>query len=352
MTGSLRGLTAAALLSAGCAGHIVRPSMDPREIHQVTTADGWRLDLRRYPSDGPPVLLVHGMSANHYNWDFRPEISLADYLQSHGFDVWVPELRGDQGALPPAGVAHPRRYTFDDHANLDVPAIVRGVLDATGAETVQWVGHSMGGMLLYTQLTRAPEQIRAGVAICSPGTFEHPIPIHDLARSARWMVTNRSRIPSRAIGKLIAPFGKVNVLVPQVANPALMDGAMLRGLSAYTLEDVPGPVAHQAMGWLTSGAFTRVDGSQWLEPRSTPLLLMGAARDGVVSEADVAATCARYPNCEYLRLGREQGFSDDYGHVDPVLGRTARDEVYPHVLEFLQRTAAPSSGSTGTEREQ
>ncbi len=322
--------------------------MDPRELLQVTTEDGWRLDLRHYPAAGPPVLLVHGMSANHYNWDFRPEVSLADYLQSNGFDVWVPELRGDRGALAPADLKFPKRYTFDDHATKDIPAIVQGVLDATGAESLQWVGHSMGGMLLYTQLTRAPEQIRAGVAICSPGTFEHPIPVHDLARGSGWLVHPNSHIPSRAIGKLIAPFGKVNVLVPQIANPALMDGPLLRGMAAYTLEDIPGGVARQAVSWLKARAFTRLDGTSWVEPRETPMLLFGAADDGVVSEADVAATCDRYPNCEYVRLGRAQGFAGDYGHVDPVVGRTARDEVYPHVLEFLQRTA-PSANNAAND---
>src|SRR5678809_1070609 len=97
------------LLATGCAKHL-EPSMVPGEVLTYSTADGWSADLRHYPAEGPPVVLVHGMGANHYNWDFREEVSLAFYLQQHGWDVWVPELRGDPGSRAPSKKAA-RNYT-------------------------------------------------------------------------------------------------------------------------------------------------------------------------------------------------------------------------------------------------
>ncbi|MFC1546451.1 alpha/beta fold hydrolase [bacterium] len=40
-------------------------------------------------------------------------------------------------------------FTIDDVIHEDIPAVISAVLDITGQEQVQWVGHSMGGMIIY-----------------------------------------------------------------------------------------------------------------------------------------------------------------------------------------------------------
>jgi hypothetical protein len=42
-----------------------------------------------------------------------------------------------------------------------------------------------------------------------------------------------------------------------------------------------------------------------------------------------------FPDCTYRLLAVSEGFSVDYGHIDPVVGLTAREEVYPLVTGFL-----------------
>lgn len=34
---------------------------------------------------------------------------------------------------------------------------------------------------------------------------------------------------------------------------------------------------------------------------------------------------------------RDEGFDSDYGHIDLVLGKDARREIYPHVSAWLER---------------
>ncbi len=123
-----------ALALAGCVKP-APPAMTPDTIVTYATSDGWEMDLRRYPGPegAPPVLLVHGMGANHYNWDYAPEISLAHHLQAAGWDVWIPALRGDPGSVPPEKRAD-QAFTFDDYARLDLPAAVDRVLEITGRE--------------------------------------------------------------------------------------------------------------------------------------------------------------------------------------------------------------------------
>ena len=120
----------------------VPPSMAPDEVHTYSTDDGWVGALRHHPGDGPPVLLVHGMSANHYNWDYAPDVSPVDELVAAGFDVWVPELRGDPGSIGPSKRAH-KEFDFDHHAEHDLPAAVDQLNFARKASDVSFYEQSV-----------------------------------------------------------------------------------------------------------------------------------------------------------------------------------------------------------------
>lgn len=319
------------------------PTLVPDEVVDVVTRDGWTEHLRRYRADGPPVLLVHGMAANHYNWDFRPEVSLAHALQARGYDVWIADLRGDPGTEAP-GRREARRIDFDRYATGDVPALVHAVLDRTGADQLYWVGHSLGGMLLYAWLAQEPSTVAGGVTICSPSTFVAYEPSKTVKQWS-WVARGKGVVPTRVLAELAAPLGKSNPFWDRLSNPDNLDWDVALGLSRVALSDLPRPLATQALGWVEADALLRRDGSPWIAPVGVPLLVLGAAGDHVVAEPDVAATCATYPDCTYHRLGLEDGFSADYGHIDAVLGKAARAEVYPLVLDWLDGRRA----GTGAE---
>lgn len=335
----------AALLMAGCI-RPAPPNMAPAEIPTVRTADGWLLPLRRYPADGPPVLLVHGMGANHYNWDYRPEVSLAHALQQAGFDVWVPELRGDPGAIPPAPDAA-KDFAFSDHARQDLPVIVDAVLATTGADRLSWVGHSMGGMLLYTALGAYPEKIQSGVAICSPIQFSRGLPSHRTFEGMGWAMEGRGKVPARALAGMTRPLGRSNPMYARVANKDNLDWAVTKGLAAHALVDLPKPLLREGIHWLQTGRLEDLAGQPYVAPADVPMLVMGAPADRIVAEPDVAAACQVYADCTYVELSTDHGFSVDYGHVDPVLGRSAATEVYPRIVSFLAQHRAQPSDADG-----
>jgi predicted alpha/beta hydrolase len=107
-------------------------------VHFVTTADGWRLALSHYPPPGAlhtrlPVLLCHGLGANRFSFDLGRDPSLALYLASAGFEVWVLELRG-HGRSDRPGWFSSRRFgwSFDDYLYGDFPAAIEKVQELTG----------------------------------------------------------------------------------------------------------------------------------------------------------------------------------------------------------------------------
>jgi pimeloyl-ACP methyl ester carboxylesterase len=321
------------LLALYACAKIPPPDMTPETLLRVPTADGWQVAVRHYPGAGPPVLLVHGMGVNTYNWDYAEEVSFAAWLRTRGWDVWVPALRGDPDSVAPSRAA--RDYSFDDHAVLDLPPIVDAVLEATGASRLSWVGHSMGGLLLYTALAQYPEKIGAGVAICSPGAFFDLGPLHRAVRDNGWAVRGRGRLPVTTGWFLTGWLGRASPVATILGNTENMAWPISRGVAGKGLVNVPNAMARQVVGWLTGGVFTRVDGTPWIRDADVPLLVLGAKDDRIAPWPWVKAACDQYSRCEWRLLGKDAGYGVDYGHVDPVVGISAPTEVYPVLEGFL-----------------
>lgn len=108
--------------------------MAPFNAHRFRSADG-RLDLhaRLYPGDGPPLLLMHGLTRN--SADFDP---LVEHLSGR-YRLIVPDQRG-------RGLSDwdpdPVNYRPDIYA-----ADMFALLDGLGIERAGLVGTSMGGLV-------------------------------------------------------------------------------------------------------------------------------------------------------------------------------------------------------------
>ena len=325
-------------MTTGCAK--LPPNFEPTEALTYRTADGWEIALRHYPGDGDPVLLVHGMAANHYNWDYRKELSLAAVLQAQGWDVWVPDMRGDPSSVAPDKKSK-RTFSFDDYATKDLPAAVDAVLAHTGEDGLYWVGHSMGGILLYTALSTFPEKIHAGVAISSPARLEVQNPIHHAARRTGWLLAGNGVLPSRLIAVSSMWMGRTNPMLGLITHKDNVDIKIIRGMAGTTIVDLPFAVGRQVRQWLLAEEIVSVEGASWVKPDTTPLLVMAGGADRIVPPENVLAACDIFPNCESVLLDPTAGFSTAYGHIDPVLSPNAPKEVYPLVTAFLddQRAA-------------
>lgn len=107
-------------------------------IDQVNTDDGATIVYERTGS-GDPVVLVHGITEQRRTWD--PVISLL--ADSH--EVISLDLRG-----------HGESSDADDYSLQAMAGDVAAVIAATGLDTPDLIGHSLGGIVVTTAAAAYP----------------------------------------------------------------------------------------------------------------------------------------------------------------------------------------------------
>ena len=312
------------------------------ELLFAVTEDGWRLALgRRRPRGAArslPVLLVHGVAANRASLDFGLErYSLSAYLAAAGFDCYALDLRG-HGASRRVRRGAKRGFTFDDHLSLDVPAALDRVRSASGQERVLWVGHSQGGLLGMAACARYGERVAALCALGSPAFFPRRATLSPLLLA---LVVLAGRA-NRFLARMLAPFsGYYHPRVSEIAvNPRNVEGYVYRRMLATVVENVSSGVLRQLAGWAARDAFASADGAvdyrALLGRCRQPALFVAAEKDRIAPpEAAEKAAAAWGGAAEVLRLGVAGRTSGDYGHADLLFGRSAPEEVFVRVREFL-----------------
>lgn len=289
---------------------------DDVRVQPVRTADGLDLAVHRVGSpDGMPVVCVHGTFSNHTYWVGTRGSGFARALAARGFEAWVVDLRG-HGRSPRPG----RRdaWDFEDWARHDVAATLESALEharGAGHRGVFAVGHSAGGAALLMALC-ADAHLRAGVhGLVTAGT---PLP---WVQGFRGMGARAIRAASTLLGRF---------------------PARLLGLGPE--DELPG-VMRQWMGWNLRGRLVGRDGTDYgsrLALIEQPYLGLAGADDRMFAPPHACrALHDRLGSVDrsLVVCGRAQGFGTDYGHPDLIASRAARDEVWPVVLDWIERRA-------------
>ena len=74
---------------------------------------------------------------------------------------------------------------------------------------------------------------------------------------------------------------------------------------------------------------------------NVPVLVMGGEVDNFVPEKALRDSYARFSSKDksIVVFSKADGYSTDYGHCDLVLGKNSKKEVYPVVLQWLDKRA-------------
>lgn len=264
---------------------------------------------------GMPVVLLHGSFSNRRFWYSPKGIGLGPYLARAGFDVWIAEMRGH-------GLS-PRNENYRDnhvaqYVRYDLPAIADFIIEQTG-QAVHWIGHSLGGVILAAAL--------------GGGYLDE-----SRARSAALFGSQVSRIywplklpPVEWGGRLLLR-----------AFPYLSGRRLKRGP-----EDEPTGLALETLRWLRLfGRFGDAERDWWagLAQVRIPVLGVAAAadhQDPAWACRKLLEQCSAAPT-QFLLLGKDTGFTSDFGHVEMLVSKDAQREVWPLAEYWLLNLQLPA----------
>ena len=340
------------------------PPPPQRQTEQIfaDTTDGWMLAIRHYKPTHPkpgalPVILCHGFGVNGMFWTLEEHSDFADYLRNKGYDVWVPDLRGmgqsrrkpDFGRFVGVQLKDVPKVAIDDwtvdhYGLVDAPAIIAKVKKLTGAPKVCWVGHSMGGMVMYAYLIRgknAQDNVQTFVAVSSPVFMFQPADklLQDMKENVNLLkfvsVRGFSHEYATLAGLGVTPF---DTLYYNRQNVGLLT---VQRMYAYCMEDLPYGVSVQLNHMVTTGHFMsfdeKFDYSAKLGEIKIPMYFIGAKLDNMCP-AGLAYRAHQSVGSKqkgFIHFSRANAYSSDYGHCDLIWGNQASAEVFPKVLAWL-----------------
>jgi len=329
--------------------------------------DGFQCNLVHWYDTGisptrGPIMLVHGLAVRGNVFNAPNETNLIHMLLDHGYDVWLNNWRASIDL-------DFNEYDLDQAAVYDHPAAVRRVVEETGSSQIKAVIHCQGSTSFMISLMNGlvPE-VRA---VVSNAVSLHPV-------VPRWSVL------------------KLNVLLP-ILKPVLthLDAQWARtapGIVPRTLNGMAQLVHREPdtpVGRLTSFMFGSGFPAMWLLENLSPetkawmqdefgkvpmtfythiaksvragqLVRMGRVEGLPERYADFQPkTDARFSlfagrrNRTFLWQSQQQTFDfldrfrpgyhslhvlDDYSHLDVFMGKNAHRDVFPMMIQELDRT--------------
>lgn len=371
------------LAAPGCA--VMRTQSGNRDLRPcdegfAPTDDGWLLGARRYRPAAPdpdklPVILCHGLGLNGTFWTITDN-HLPSMLCERGYEVFVFDMRGSgashrlgaigsfnhqvlrQTPIPEIGN---RKWTMDDQTWHDVPAMLAYVERETGSRRVNWVGHSLGGMLMYPYLEMSPERDRIANFVgmgCSATLVNTPQT--KMLRASYGLrnlmfVLSTSRIARPMTYGRIPGLGAIDQLYYTEAN---VDKRTVDRFYGYTLEDPGAGALKQLAAYLRFGHLVSADGgtdyAERLPEIKAPTLLIAGEGDIMDDMPSMERTFALIGSRDktMLRFGKREGHLDDYGHCDLVWSRNAPFELFPPLIDWLDSRQARRSGTPQAEADE
>lgn len=127
----------------------------------VSVGNGVEISLETQGDGAVDVLFVHGWMVSGAVWT-----SALSRIDTRGLRVLVPDQRGSGESSKPAANYALAQYVDD----------LVALLDARSSRRCIVVGHSMGGQLALALAAKAPERVRAVLAICPVPPAGLPLP--------------------------------------------------------------------------------------------------------------------------------------------------------------------------------
>jgi pimeloyl-ACP methyl ester carboxylesterase len=337
-----------------------RRDLPRAEVHPVPTSDGTEVRLTRYKmgTKGPIVLAPgYGNAARAFAVDTVPK-NWVTYLGEHGYDVWLLDYRASPD-LPSSWT----QFTVDDIATRDWPAAIDMVRAQTGADSVQAMGHCVGGLSLFMAIGAGLQGLRSATFSALAG---HPIPTPgNQLRAAIRLATVFKALGIKGLNTdydpRALPDRAVELLMRTLPFRHIYDSPVARRIyfvygDVYRFENINEPTMDQAVpAFFGNGNITFFEHISLMIRASAARDAQG--RDVYLSNLDAYRMPIAFLTGENNRMFVPKGLQrtydtlrrandpglyshhvfKDYAHLDLWLGTNAERDTFPTALAELER---------------
>ncbi len=339
--------------------------------YTVNTQDGLTLKIQRFlrsPSPNP-VVLLHGLTTSTDMFIMPEHENIVQYLLDHGYtDVWSIDWRGSSRH---AYNLEPHSFSMDEPALFDVLPSLDLIHKETKAN-LHVVSHCLGGLAAMMGLAAQPKPYISSLIVNSVGL---------MPRTSLW-----SRIKLRFAPFLVEKLLRYPYVSPRMPYfPGLAQGKWLRYALAISHRECQHPACHmisfmwgsgkpaayqhENMARITHERIHDLFGGTSLnyhrhiqvmvakgravsvkaltgapadyfeaylqQTNRPPLLLVSGSENHIFPGAnrvlfDAIKSRDKVSHVEYLEI-------KSYGHQDIFMGKNAAQDVFPHLLGFLNR---------------
>lgn len=377
---------------------IIRHNGYPCEEHKTVTKDGYILSLHRIPhsrsdhknaghiqTKKPVVFIQHGLLADSSCWVSNgPNNSLPFILADAGFDIWLGNVRGNSYSrshvkLDASFENEFWNFTWQNMAELDLPAMIDYTLAVSSQKQLHYIGHSQGTLIAFAKLSEDLEfqnKIKSVFAL-APVAFLSDItsslrsltPLGKLLHSGINVFGGSEILPKKPLARWIS--SKMHMLHRMHDNDALGPGGKLvyegnnllmnlcgfrpesyfkEKMAVYFTHMPSGTSLHNIVHYsqlITSGRTQKWDygsPSENLERYGqeeppeydltkikTPVFLYAGTEDQLADLVDVEKLTSKLNNViKYCVM-------DDFDHLDFLWGRRSPQTIYADIVKTIKR---------------
>lgn len=341
-----------------------RLNVGPPEIHEFTTEDNTQLRLTRYQGGKKgPVILSHGLGVSSLIFSIDTiRTNLLEYLYANEYDIWLLDYRCS--ILLPASE---EQSDGDVMATQDYPAAVAKVREVTKAESVQMVVHCFGSTIFFMAMLAGLEGVRSAVSsqiatdIVVPPLTRIKAGLHmpDFLKfvginSLTAYVTENSDWRKKLFDKALK--FQPTQREERCSNPVchriqfmygtLYEHDQLNLATHLAMHEMFGVASMKAIDHLgtmiNAGHLVNYEGKEVYMPHldrlAIPLLFIHGEENKCYYPESTERTVAQLSAVNGEEL-YERKVIKNYGHIDCIFGKNAVDDIYPLILEHLEKTA-------------
>jgi cholesterol oxidase len=329
----------------------------------LVTADGVALRLTHYAGGRKgPVMLVHGLGVSSRIFSLDTiDTNLLEFLYAHDYDVWLLDFRASI-ELPAAQ----QKSNADDVAREDYPVAVAKIRELTGADTIQVVAHCFGASTFTMAMLSGLQGVRS--AVISQISAHYRPPLLSKLKAGLYLPDLLEKL---GVDSLTAYrdthahwqeklYDQVLRLYPQQFEERTNSAIDRRIVFMYgqlweldQLNTATHDTLHELFGVANIDAFEHlalllrkgyaVDalGNDTYMPQVARLALPIRFIHGAENETFLPESTEL--TLQWLSAANGAHWYDrklipGYGHIDCIFGKNAVSDVYPLILEHLEKT--------------